>query len=410
VLELGALRRMKPEELCALAERLGVGDARELRRQELVLAVLEAHADRRGETHAEGILEILPDGFGFLRSPEQAYQPGIDDIYVSPSQIRRFGMRTGDAVRGTVRAPKETERYFALLRVEAIEGGAPDQHPQLDDFDDRAALPAARSFAFDEAAAASVRLADLYCPLGFGQRVLVKAPPRSGKTALLAELAQSIRAAHPKASVTLCAVDLRPEDADELERALGDLVVVSTMADPPARHVQLVELVLERGKRTAERGEDAIVIIDSLGRLARAVNMVTPPSGRTLIGALDGAAIGKLKRWMAAARRLEAGGSLTLIASLATDSGARVDEVLGDELQETSAVELVLDRAAANHLGQAVVDPARSFVRHAGALLGDGAAAWRAVMAAAPSAERVLATLPIATDRAALIAALAPER
>jgi transcription termination factor Rho len=409
VLELASLRRMKPDELFALAEKLGVDDARDLRRQEVVLAILEAHADRRGETHAEGILEILPDGFGFLRSPEQAYQPGLDDIYVSPSQIRRFGMRTGDAVRGTVRAPKETERYFALLRVEAIEGGSPDQHPQLLDFDDRLALPAERSFTLDGASPA-VRLADFFCPLGFGQRVIVKAPPRAGKTALLSELAQGIHRAHPQASVTLCAIDLRPEDADELEQQLGDLAVVSTMADPPARHVQLVELVIERGKRTAERGGDAVVVIDSLGRLARAVNVVMPPTGRSLIGALDAGAIGKVKRWLAAARRLDGGGTLTVIASLATESGARIDEVLGDELHETGAVELVLDRAAATDAGHAVIDPKRSFVRHAAALLGGSAAAWRTLQSHAPTVEAVLATLPIAADRAALIASLAPER
>jgi transcription termination factor Rho len=405
VLELATLRRMSPEELLALAEKLGIDDARDLRRQEVVLAILEAHADRRGETHAEGVLEILPDGFGFLRSPDHAYQPGIDDIYVSPSQIRRFGMRTGDAVRGTVRPPKETERYFALLRVEAIEGGPPDQHPQLLDFDDRAAQPASKTFDLGGATPA-VRLADLYCPLGFGQRIMVKAPPRAGKTAFLVELAQAIRQAHPKATTTLCAIDLRPEDASELEKALGDLAVVSTMADPPARHVQLVELVIERGKRAAERGEDAIVLIDSLGRLARAVNVVMPPSGRALVGALDAIAVGKVKRWMAAARRLESGGSLTIAATLATESGARIDEVLGDELHETGAVELVLDRIAAAVRGHAVADPARSSVRHAANLLGDAADAWRTLMIAPPDADRVLAALPSNSDRAALIAAL----
>jgi transcription termination factor Rho len=405
VLELATLRRMSPEELLALAEKLGINDARDLRRQEVVLAILEAHADRRGETHAEGVLEILPDGFGFLRSPDHAYQPGIDDIYVSPSQIRRFGMRTGDAVRGTVRPPKETERYFALLRVEAIEGGAPDQHPQLLDFDDRAAHPATKTFDLGGATPA-VRLADLYCPLGFGQRIMVKAPPRAGKTAFLVELAQAIRQAHPTATTTLCAIDLRPEDAAELEKALGDLAVVSTMADPPARHVQLVELVIERGKRAAERGEDAVVLIDSLGRLARAVNVVMPPSGRALVGALDAIAVGKVKRWMAAARRLDSGGSLTIAATLATESGARIDEVLGDELHETGAVELVLDRTAAAVRGHAVADPARSSVRHAAHLLGDAADAWRTLMIAPPDVDRVLAALPSNSDRAALIAAL----
>ncbi len=398
---------MRADELCTLAERLGVGDARELRRQELVLAVLEAHADRRGETHADGVLEILPDGFGFLRSPENGYSPGIDDIYVSPSQIRRFGMRTGDLVRGTVRAPKETERYFALLRVEAIEGGVPDQHPQLTDFEDRIAMPANRSFELGSGSAA-VRFADLHCPLGFGQRVLVKAPPRAGKTALLIELAQAVHRAHPTAQTTLVAVDLRPEDADEVQRQLGDLAAVSTMADPPARHVQLVELVVERGKRAAERGQDAVVVIDSLGRLARAINVVVPPTGRTLIGALDAAAVSRVKRYLAAARRLDTGGSLTVIASLATESGARIDEVLADELAETAAVELYLDRARAFDHGHAVVDPARSFVRHADLLLGERARAWRRFGAAPPSPDEVLAALPGAADRAALLAALVP--
>ncbi len=249
-LELAALRRMSLDELCTTGERLGVGDARELRRQELVLAILEANAARRGEAHAEGVLEILGDGFGFLRNPELAYQPGVDDIYVSPSQIRRFGMRTGDAVRGTVRAPKETERYFALLRVEAIEGAAPEQHAQLVGFDDRPARPARRSFELGGASPA-VRLIDLWCPLGFGQRVLIKAPPRVGKTALLTELTRAIAAAHPTATTTLLAIDLRPEDADELGRALGDLVLISTMDDPPARHVKLFVLAIERGRRIA---------------------------------------------------------------------------------------------------------------------------------------------------------------
>ncbi|HVV83398.1 MAG TPA: transcription termination factor Rho, partial [Kofleriaceae bacterium] len=359
-LELAALRRMSQDELCATGERLGVGDARELRRQELVLAILEANAARRGEAHAEGVLEILADGFGFLRNPDLAYQPGIDDIYVSPSQIRRFGMRTGDAVRGTVRAPKETERYFALLRVEAIEGAAPEQHAQLVDFEERPARPARRSFELG-AAPPSVRLVDLWCPLGFGQRVLVKAAPRLGKTALLGELTRAIAAAHPQATTTLLAIDLRPEDAAELQRALGELVLISTMDDPPARHVQLVEMVVERGRRIAERGGDAVVLVDAVGRLARALNVVTPPLGRSLVGALDVAAIGKLKRILAGARALEGGGSLTVIAGQTIDSGARLDEVLADELTETAAVEIVLDRAATTAAGQPVIDPARSF-------------------------------------------------
>lgn len=400
VLELGALRRMGADELCAFAERLGVDDARELRRADVILAVLEAHADRRGETHAEGVLEVLPDGFGFLRSPEHTFQPGADDVYVSPSQIRRFGLRTGDTVRGTVRAPKETERYFALLRVESVEGGAPDQHPHRVDFDDRPARPAERSL--DLAGAPPwLRVADLHAPLGFGQRILVRAPPRSGKSALLGALTRALVANHPNAHVTLVAIDVRPEDEDELARGLDGHIALSTLADPPARHVQLVEMLVERGKRLAERGGDAVVLIDSLGRLARAQNVVTPPSGRTLIGALDAAAAVRLRRIWASARRLADGGSLTLVGTLTTDSGQRLDEVLADDLAETASAELVLARAR-EHDAPAL-DRGASFSRQAEALVGDRAAWQRAVDA---EATRALAACDGARDRAALIAAL----
>lgn len=403
-LELAALRQMANDELADLAEQLGVEDLRALRRQDLVLAILTNHAARRGETHAEGILEILAEGFGFLRDPELNYSPGSDDIYVSPSQIRRFGMRTGDRVRGTIRAPKESERYFALIRVESIEGGAPDQHPQLVDFDDRIALSANRSFALG-AAPAAVRVADLYCPLGFGQRILVRAPPRAGKTGFLIELVQAVARAHPSALSTLVAIDLRPEDAEALQHQLGSLAAVSTMADPPARHVQLVELAIERGKRAAERGQDALVAIDSLGRLARAYNVVAPTSGRTLIGALDAAAVSRVKRVLAAARRLDSGGSLTVVASLATQSGARIDEVLADELAETASVELALTRSG----DYTALDPTQSFVRHPELLLGAQAEAWRRLAAAPPPPDRVLTALPRSADRDALLAALAPQ-
>jgi len=399
-LELGLLRRMDAAELCAFAERLGIDDARELRRQDVILAVLEAHADRRGEAHAEGVLEVLPDGFGFLRSPEHTFQPGADDVYVSPSQIRRFGLRTGDTVRGTVRAPKETERYFALLRVESVEGGPPDQHPHRADFDDREAGPADTSLNL-AGAPPWLRLADLIAPLGLGQRILVRAPPRTGKSVLLGALTRALIANHPGAHVTLVAIDIRPEDATELARGLEGHVALSTLADPPARHVQLVEMLIERGKREAERGGDAIVVIDSLGRLARAQNIVTPPSGRTLIGALDAAAAVRLRRIWASARRLAGGGSLTIIGTLTTDSGQRVDEVLADDLAETSAVELVLERMMPGD--PPTIDRAASFSRQAEQLVGDRAA-WRTALAA--DRARVLAACAGAVDRAALIAAL----
>jgi transcription termination factor Rho len=391
---------MSPDELCATAERLGVDDARELRKSELVLAVLEAHADRRGETHAEGVLEVLGDGFGFLRNADAMFAPGTDDVYVSPSQIRRFGLRTGDIVRGTVRAPKESERYFALLRVESVEGGAPDQHPHRDDFDARPAGPATTRLDL-RGAPPSVRLAELYAPLGLGQRILIKAPPRAGKSAVLGALTRALVANHPRATVTLVAIDVRPEDAAELGRGLDGHVAVSTLAEPPARHVQLVEMLVERGKREAERGGDAIVVIDSLGRLARAWNVVLPPSGRTLIGALDAVAATRLRRLWAGARRLDSGGSLTLIGTLTTDSGQRLDEVIADDLAETSSAELVLSRGGTADAPR--VDPVATFSRQAEALV-DDVAAWRRALAAGP--DRAAAAAATEPDLAALIAAL----
>ncbi|MEZ4400917.1 MAG: transcription termination factor Rho [Kofleriaceae bacterium] len=399
-LELGALRRLSTDELTATAERLGVDDARELRKADLILAVLEAHADRRGETHAEGILEVLTDGFGFLRNADATFAPGADDVYVSPSQIRRFGLRTGDRVRGSVRAPKESERYFALLRVEAVEDGPPDQHPHRLDFDERPAGPATTSLVL-RGAPAAVRAADLYAPLGLGQRILIKAPPRAGKSALAADLTRALVANHPDATVVLVAVDVRPEDAAELGAGLAGHVAVSTLDDAPARHVQLAEMMIERGKREAERGGHAIVVIDALGRLARAINLVTAPTGRTLIGALDAAAVARLRRLWAAPRRLVDAGTLTVIATLTTDSGQRLDEVLADDLADTASAELVLTRSSA--AAASVIDAGASFSRQGAALVADPAA-WRRACAA--PVERVMAAAATAADRAALIAAL----
>jgi len=400
-LELGALRRMSQDELCATAEKLGVDDARELRKADLVLAVLEAHADRRGETHAEGVLEVLADGFGFLRNPDAQFAPGIDDVYVSPSQIRRFGLRTGDVVRGTVRAPKESERYFALLRVEAVEGGPADQHPQRIDFDDRPAVAPRQRLRLDGASPA-VRAGELYAPLGRGQRILIKAPPRAGKSALLGQLTRALVQHHPDAEITLVAIDVRPEDAAELGRGLGGHVAVSTLGEPAARHVQLVEMLVERGKRTAERGGHAIVVIDSLGRLARAWNLVVPASGRTLIGALDAAAITRVRRLWASARQLESGGALTLVATLTTESGQRIDEVMADELAETASAEWVLAKGGSAEAPR--FDVGATFSRQAEALV-DDVAAWR--HAAAQPVARVTPAAAATADLASLIAALA---
>jgi transcription termination factor Rho len=348
-MHLNELKRKSTQELAEMADGLGVEGASAQRRQELVFAILKAQGDRRGELLADGVIEVLPDGFGFLRAPDQNYQPGADDIYVSPSQIRRFALRTGDTVAGQIRPPKESERYFALLRVDAVNGEAPDARRHKALFDNLTPVyPDRRLKVQHDAGSLGTRLVDLFVPLGFGQRALIVAPPRAGATALLEELARGVVANHPTAAVSVLLVDERPEDVTAFRRATSAEVVSSTFDEPPTRHVQVAELVIEKAKRVAESGKDAIVLVDSLTRLAAAYGAALPPSGRTGAGGLDQGAIHKVKRFLGAARALEEGGSLTIIATALVGSGSRLDELVAEELRGAATAEVRLDAALAD--------------------------------------------------------------
>jgi len=347
-MHLNELKRKSTQELAELADSLGVEGATSQRRQELVFAILKAQGDRRGDLLADGVIEVLPDGFGFLRAPDQNYQPGADDIYVSPSQIRRFALRTGDTVAGQIRPPKESERYFALLRVDSVNAEPPDARRHKALFDNLTPVyPTRRLRATPSVGSTGARLVDLFAPLGFGSRCLLVSPPRAGATALLEDLTRGILTHHPEATVLILLVDQRPEDVTSMrrivERSGAAEIVSSTFDELPARHVQVAELVIEKAKRLAESGRDAVVIVDSLTRLAAAYGASLAPSGKTGAGGLDHAAIHKLKRFVGAARALEEGGSLTMLATAQIGSGSRLDELVPEELRATATAEIRLD-------------------------------------------------------------------
>ena len=343
-MHLNELKRKSTQELAELADSLGIEGAAAQRRQELVFAILKAQGDRRGDLLADGVIEVLPDGFGFLRAPDQNYQPGADDIYVSPSQIRRFALRTGDTVAGQIRPPKESERYFALLRVDAVNGEPPDARRHKAVFDNLTPVHPSRRIRLDHAGASpGVRILDRFAPLGFGTRALIVAPPRAGATALLEDVARAIAANHPEATVVVLLVDERPEDVTSVRRSTKAEVVSSTFDEPAARHVQVAELAIEKAKRLAEAGKDAIVLVDSLTRLAAAYGASMTPSGRTGAGGLDHGALHKVKRFLAAARALDEGGSLTIVATAQIGAGSRLDELVAEELRPTATSELRLD-------------------------------------------------------------------
>jgi transcription termination factor Rho len=353
-MHLNELKRKSTQELADLADSLGVEAAAAQRRQELVFAILKAQGSQRGELLADGVIEVLPDGFGFLRAPDQNYQPGADDIYVSPSQIRRFALRTGDTVAGQIRPPKESERYFALLRVDAVNGEAPDSRRHKALFDNLTPIYPDRRLRVEHARGSlGGRLIDLFAPLGFGQRCLLVAPPRAGATALLEDIARGVSANHPDAAVLILLVDERPEDVTAFRRSVEREgtragagraeVVSSTFDEPAARHVQVAELVIEKAKRLAETGKDAVVLVDSLTRLAAACAATLTPSGRTGAGGLDHTAIHKVKRVLGAARALEEGGSVTIVATVQVGSGSRLDELVAEELRPTATSEIRLD-------------------------------------------------------------------
>ena len=344
-MNLAELKEKPVADLNAIARNLGLVGASGLRKQELIFKILEAQTEKNGLIFAEGVLEILPDGFGFLRAPDYNYLPGPDDIYVSPSQIRRFDLRTGDTVSGQVRPPKEGERYFALLKVEAINYENPEAIKDKILFDNLTPLFPNRRLKLETAAdEVSMRIMDLLTPIGKGQRGLIVAPPRTGKTVLLQRLANSITKNHPEVVLIVLLIDERPEEVTDFQRSVKAEVVSSTFDEPATRHVQVSDMVLEKAKRLVEHKRDVVILLDSITRLARAHNTICPPSGRVLSGGVDASALQRPKRFFGAARNIEEGGSLTIMATALVETGSRMDDVIFEEFKGTGNMELHLDR------------------------------------------------------------------
>ncbi len=339
------LKDKKISELTRLAKDYNIGGAAGMRKQELIFGLLQAQIEKNGQIFGEGTLEILPDGFGFLRAPDYNYLPGPDDIYVSPSQIRRFNLRTGDTVSGQIRQPKETERYFALLKVEATNYEDPDVARDKILFDNLTPLYPDRKVNLEVASDNySMRIMDLLTPIGFGQRGLIVSPPRSGKTMLLQFIANSIMANHKEIVLFVLLIDERPEEVTDMARSVRAEVVSSTFDEAAERHVQVAEMVIEKAKRLVEHKKDVVILLDSITRLARAYNSVIPPSGKILSGGVDSNALQRPKRFFGAARNIEEGGSLTIVATALIDTGSRMDEVIFEEFKGTGNLELQLDR------------------------------------------------------------------
>ena len=349
-MNLVELKEKKINELNKLAKQLNVEGASGMRKQDLIFAILQAQTEKNGLIYGEGVLETLPDGFGFLRSPDFNYLPGPDDIYVSPSQIRRFNLRTGDTISGQIRPPKEGERYFALLKVEAVNYEEPDLAREKILFDNLTPLyPNGRVHLEVEGENnMSMRVMDLLTPLGKGQRGLIVSPPRAGKTMILQSIANSITVNHKEMSLIVLLIDERPEEVTDMQRSVKGEVISSTFDEPAQRHVQVAEMVLEKAKRLVEHQKDVIILLDSITRLARAYNTVVPPSGKILSGGVDSNALHRPKRFFGAARNVEEGGSLTIIATALIDTGSRMDEVIFEEFKGTGNMEIVLDRKLAD--------------------------------------------------------------
>ncbi len=344
-MNLSELKKNSINELTQIAEGLNIEGAANLRKQDLIFAILQAQSDSNGQIYGSGVLETLPDGFGFLRAPDYNYLPGPDDIYVSPAQIRRFNLRTGDTVAGQIRPPKEGERYFALLKVNEINFEDSDARKNKTLFDNLTPLyPEERLRLECGAEKYSARIIDLMNPIGKGQRALIVAPPRTGKTILLQELANSITTNHPEVRLMVLLIDERPEEVTDMQRHVKGEVVSSTFDEQAIRHVQVAEMVIEKAKRLVEHGQDVVILLDSITRLARAYNSVVPPSGKVLSGGVDSNALHKPKRFFGAARNVEEGGSLTIIGTALIDTGSRMDEVIFEEFKGTGNMELALDR------------------------------------------------------------------
>ncbi|MCB0390790.1 MAG: transcription termination factor Rho [Bdellovibrionales bacterium] len=338
------LKSMDIKAVTELAQKLKIENAAGMRRQDMIFEILK-RAAKLGDIFGGGVLEILPDGYGFLRSPDYNYLPGPDDIYVSPSQIRRFGLRTGDTVTGTVRPPKDGERYFALLKVDELNYEIPEKSKDKILFDNLTPLyPEERLKLEHNPADFTTRVVDLMAPLGKGQRALIVAPPRTGKTVLLQNIANAITTNHPEVTLIVLLIDERPEEVTDMSRNVQGEVVSSTFDEPPSRHVQVAEMVIEKAKRLVEHKHDVVILLDSITRLARAYNTVVPPSGKILSGGVDSNALHKPKRFFGAARNIEQGGSLTIIATALIDTGSRMDEVIFEEFKGTGNSEIILDR------------------------------------------------------------------
>jgi transcription termination factor Rho len=371
-LNIVELKEMSISELSEVAKQLNVTGASGLRKQELIFKILEAQTEKNGLIFGEGVLEILPDGFGFLRAPSYNYLPGPDDIYVSPSQIRRFDLHTGDTISGQVRPPKESERYFALLKVEAINYENPELAKDKILFDNLTPLyPDERIHLEAKNDDISTRIMDLLTPIGKGQRGLIVAPPRTGKTMLLQSIAHSVTQNHPEIILIVLLIDERPEEVTDMQRSVKGEVVSSTFDEPASRHVQVAEMVIEKAKRLVEHKRDVVILLDSITRLARAYNTIVPPSGKVLSGGVDSNALQKPKRFFGAARNIEEGGSLTIIATALVDTGSRMDEVIFEEFKGTGNMEIALDRRLVDKRVFPAIDVNRSGTRKEELLLDD---------------------------------------
>ena len=369
-MNLQELKLKKPAELISEAEKLGIENPSTLRKQEILFAILKKLAEKNEQITATGVLEVLQDGFGFLRAIESNYLPGPDDIYVSPSQIRRFGLRTGDSVEGEIRGPKDAERYFALLKVNKINFDDPEQGRNKIAFDNLTPLyPNERikleveTTKIEKKPDNTARLIDLVSPIGKGQRSLIVSPPRAGKTIILQNIAQSITANHPECYLMVLLIDERPEEVTDMQRSVKGEVVASTFDEPASRHVAVAEMVIEKAKRLVEHKKDVVILLDSITRLGRAYNAVIPSSGKVLTGGVDANALQRPKRFFGAARNIEEGGSLTIISTALVDTGSRMDEVIFEEFKGTGNSELILDRKVADKRIYPALDITRSGTR-----------------------------------------------
>jgi len=361
---LAELKDKNITDLAKIAKELNIPGSSGMRKQELIFQILRAQTEKNGLIFSEGVLECLPDGFGFLRAPEYNYLPGPDDIYVSPSQIRKFDLRTGDTVSGQVRPPKDGERYFALIKVEAVNFEDPEVARNKIFFDNLTPLyPQERIRLETSKENLTGRVLDMLCPIGKGQRGLIVAPPRTGKTMMLQSVANSITANHPEIALIVLLIDERPEEVTDMQRTVKGEVISSTFDEPPQRHIQVAEMVLEKAKRLVEHKRDVVILLDSLTRLGRAYNAVTPPSGKVLSGGIDANALQRPRRFFAAARNIEEGGSLTIIATALIDTGSRMDDVIFEEFKGTGNMEINLDRRLVDKRVFPTIDINRSGTR-----------------------------------------------